>query len=351
MDINIDDFIRYTLVKRGVSKESARLCKSKFKAVNKWLDLHNTSLSSSSIEQLIYELQQKGFKNNSINGYIFFFRYLKDYCIDRGTYTGFFEGFKSLPKNQTQIILLTYDEIEKITNSYIVYPRSLNNPVYVNAYELTQKLNLNYNGFTRFLASTGARAWSEAAVLKVKHLELEENRGRALFLDTKNHDKRYVYFYGKMVTVLRELIKDKNPDDLVFTNSFGDLIRPQSYSHDLRNRAKSVGITKRVHPHLFRHTYATHLYKATKDIGLVSRALGHRDVKTTMKYINLADDDLESGVRLHPAFRNDFTAQDIIKQIENRVEDFRLHEHQKFNPNKVSKAVATFMLNLHSAVR
>ena len=41
--------------------------------------------------------------------------------------------------------------------------------------------------------------------------------------------------------------------------------------------------------HSLRHTFATLLYRATRDLVLVSRALGHRDVKNTQRYAHLDD--------------------------------------------------------------
>jgi len=42
---------------------------------------------------------------------------------------------------------------------------------------------------------------------------------------------------------------------------------------------------KDVHPHMLRHTFATELYRQTKDIRLVQKALGHADLSTTASFI------------------------------------------------------------------
>lgn len=52
----------------------------------------------------------------------------------------------------------------------------------------------------------------------------------------------------------------------------------------------------RIYPHLFRHTAATWLYKATRDILLVGRMLGHQDSSTTQIYIRVAEDDLRDAI-------------------------------------------------------
>jgi len=49
------------------------------------------------------------------------------------------------------------------------------------------------------------------------------------------------------------------------------------------------GIRRRLSVHSLRHTFATLLYRATRDLLLVSRALGHRDVRTTQRYAHIED--------------------------------------------------------------
>ncbi|MBU2626619.1 MAG: tyrosine-type recombinase/integrase [candidate division Zixibacteria bacterium] len=58
----------------------------------------------------------------------------------------------------------------------------------------------------------------------------------------------------------------------------------------------AAGIDKKLSPHALRHTFATHLYSRTGDILVVQRALGHRDVSTTLVYTHLVDGALEEAL-------------------------------------------------------
>ena len=62
-----------------------------------------------------------------------------------------------------------------------------------------------------------------------------------------------------------------------------------------RAAARAGLCSRRVHPHLLRHTFATHFIKNGGDPFSLQRLLGHSDIKTTMVYVNLAGVDLEEA--------------------------------------------------------
>jgi site-specific recombinase XerD len=61
--------------------------------------------------------------------------------------------------------------------------------------------------------------------------------------------------------------------------------------------AKKAKIDRPVWPHMLRHTFATDLYRKTKNIRLVQKALGHADLSTTMIYTHVVDQELESALK------------------------------------------------------
>ena len=57
----------------------------------------------------------------------------------------------------------------------------------------------------------------------------------------------------------------------------------------MKEIAHEAGITKRVYPHLFRHSFATHLIEQGTDLKIIKELLGHENIKTTEMYVHIAD--------------------------------------------------------------
>lgn len=336
--INTQDLNQYLVVKKQLDKNSIKLVLSRFGIIVKYLN--GQEITRQSMEGFIYSLKERNLKNNSINAYIFTLKYLYAYLKDRKIdIEDFTEGLDVLPKNPPVIIILSVQEIERLLNTDLTYGvfRGVD----------ASPLNQIYKTFTRFLASTGCR-FEEAASLKVKYLDLEN--GRAIFIDTKNKTNRDVYINGPLVVELGKLIQEKGEEELVFTSFIGSPIIPQNYNGDLKRRAVAAGITKRVHPHLLRHSYATHLYIATKDIGLVQVVLGHKDIKSTMIYIHLAGEIIKEGMMRHPVVRKYTDPSLIVSALLRNIEGFELHKDQRFDRMKILEAINTLTANLYQSL-
>ena len=72
--------------------------------------------------------------------------------------------------------------------------------------------------------------------------------------------------------------------DALFLNARGTPISRMAVWTIVRESTRRAGIGKDVHPHTFRHSFATHLLEDGRDIRTVQELLGHNDVSTTMIY-------------------------------------------------------------------
>jgi site-specific recombinase XerD len=80
----------------------------------------------------------------------------------------------------------------------------------------------------------------------------------------------------------------------LFVNRLGSAMRPQSIRSKLRQCAITAGISRRVTPHMLRHTAATLLIETGVDIRFVQRLLGHSTIATTEIYTHVSDEALRT---------------------------------------------------------
>ena len=71
------------------------------------------------------------------------------------------------------------------------------------------------------------------------------------------------------------------------------MITPRCAQKMVIERARAAGITKRVTPHVFRHSLATDLLRRGVDIAFVSKFLGHRSLNNTMIYAHIVSPQLK----------------------------------------------------------
>ena len=77
------------------------------------------------------------------------------------------------------------------------------------------------------------------------------------------------------------------PDAAVFPGRGGATITPRAVQLRLRQLAQRQGLFKRVHPHLLRHSFASHVLESSGDLRGVQELLGHADIATTQIYTHL----------------------------------------------------------------
>ncbi len=76
-------------------------------------------------------------------------------------------------------------------------------------------------------------------------------------------------------------------NDVLFLNRTGDALTRMGIWKIVQSSAVEAGVTKDVHPHTFRHSFATHLLEGGADLRAVQEMLGHADIATTQIYTHI----------------------------------------------------------------
>jgi integrase/recombinase XerD len=180
------------------------------------------------------------------------------------------------------------------------------------AYREGQPITARDQAMLELLYSSGARV-SELIGINLNDLssiETDDGVVTTLKLRGKGSKERMVplgSFASKaienyMVRVRPELAaKSAKTTSALFLNSRGSRISRQSAWQMVLDAAEAAGVTEHVSPHVFRHSYATHLLDGGADIRVVQELLGHASVTTTQIYTLITIDKVrESYSMAHP---------------------------------------------------
>lgn len=145
-------------------------------------------------------------------------------------------------------------------------------------------LGLRDRALLELFYSSGLRL-SELCALCWRDLDLDDGLVTVL---GKGSKQRTVPVGSHARHALREWRKDGSAGgkDPVFPGRNGP-ITPRAVQLRMRKLAQRQGLFKRVHPHLLRHSFASHLLESSGDLRGVQELLGHADIATTQIYTHL----------------------------------------------------------------
>ena len=112
---------------------------------------------------------------------------------------------------------------------------------------------------------------------------------------TKRKKERFVIIPNVFLKVLKEYMSSLTDDDVLFK------LTSQRVWQLSKQYTKKAGINKDIHPHSFRHTYATELYHNTGDLKLVQELLGHSDIASTSIYAHVSEE--KKAEEINKAFK------------------------------------------------
>ena len=163
-------------------------------------------------------------------------------------------------------------------------------------------LSQRNSALLELLYATGMRV-SECANLLLDQLDFSNE---IVLIHGKGDKDRYVPFgsYAKRALKVyfdqgRQKLMTKNHQDhqYVFVNSRGKNLTSRGIEYILNQIIKQTSLTSDIHPHMIRHTFATHMLEHGADLRTVQELLGHSSLSTTQIYTHVTMEHLQNDYK------------------------------------------------------
>lgn len=175
--------------------------------------------------------------------------------------------------------------------------------------DTTTPLGMRNKAMLELMYASGLRC-SEVVDLTLGQIDFST---QVLFIRGKGDKDRYVPFHDYAAQWLKEYInqardelmaKTHQEHDIVFVNKNGKQMTNRGVEDVVNRVAKKYDPTKKIHPHTFRHSFATHLLQEGVDIRIVQELLGHASLSTTQVYTHVTNQHLKEVYdHAHPRSR------------------------------------------------
>ncbi|MDC0909209.1 site-specific tyrosine recombinase XerD [Flavobacteriales bacterium] len=175
----------------------------------------------------------------------------------------------------------------------------------ISAIDLSQQNGERNRSILETLYSCGLRV-SELINLQLSNINFNENY---IKVTGKGNKQRLSPISGKALKYLSIYINEvrihldikKGNSDFVFLNNRGTKLSRVMIFLIIKKLAEKIGLNKKISPHTFRHSFATHLIEGGADLRAVQEMLGHSSITTTEIYTHLDNDYLRSNIiQFHP---------------------------------------------------
>ena len=291
---SILDYSHYLKIERGLSSHTLQ---NYIRDLKKLISFLNKKKISSSpiaikdevIQQFIYEIAKEISPRSQariISGLRSYFNYL------------IFENYRA--SNPTDLI-----ETPKIGVKLpdTLSEQEINN--LISAIDLSKAEGERNRAMLETMYSCGLRV-SELIDLKISDLFFDEGfikivgkGNKERFIPIHFSAQKYIILY--MNEIRTQLKIKKGFEDTLFLNRRGKSLSRQMIFMILKDLAIKIDLNKKISPHTFRHSFATHLLKNGADLRAIQQMLGHESITTTEVYVHLDTSYLKEIVeKYHP---------------------------------------------------
>ncbi len=275
----IDDFLNYLNVEAGLSQNTLDAYRGDLDKYRAFLEATGTPVTRVSpvdITEFISAQNSSGYASASISRYIAAVKLFMRFLYAEGIVSRDIAGALQSPKPWKKLPhVLSVEEVETIVEK---------GP--------SGKYASRNRAILELLYSCGARV-SEVCAVRADSIDRQSGFIRLLGKGSKERiipiGEQALGVVDAYLCELRSTLAARSGDtspQLFLSRSGKPLLREDIW-RIVKKCARSAGITKKIHPHVFRHTYATHLLENGADIRIVQELLGHANVSTTEIYTHL----------------------------------------------------------------
>lgn len=260
-------------------------------------------------------LELKRYSKSTINTYLNFLTVFKQFLIidfpnlekldDKDVITTIIEVVRtkhygiSSQKQLIGAINLFYKEIfKRHINFSMIYPTRNEQflPHILSKTEiksiLNKTTNIKHKAILACIYGLGLRI-SEAINLKLNHID--SDRMLVHIHNAKGKRDRIVMLPNNLLILLRLYFKAYRPSDYLFEGQKkGTSYSESSIRKILKNALNKSHIKKPIKVHTLRHSFATHLLENGTDIRIIQKLLGHKNIKTTLVYTQVAESTIQN---------------------------------------------------------
>lgn len=257
------------------------------------VDMNDTGplvITYENIQEFLFHISKKKFSERTqarwISSIKAFFKYLVEDEAREDNPATLLEGPKLglyLPDT------LSFDDVNRI----------------IEAINISTDLGRRNHCMIEVLYGCGLRV-SELIDLKMSNINFKESY---LKVEGKGDKVRFVPLAAYTAELIKQYIKEirskykinKKCEDILFLNSRGSSMSRVIVFIIIKELTEKAGINKKISPHTFRHSFATHLLQNGADLRYIQEMLGHSSITTTEIYTHLKNEELRDVIlNYHP---------------------------------------------------
>ena len=284
---------------------------SKFEVNSKALTFADTSTIPKVPKEYLDVLQQKRYSIHTINTYVGYFKdfvkYFKDSELDtisfdeiNGYILELIETKDISPSQQNQrinAIKFYYEKVLGREKQYLHIQRAKRErklPDVLSKEEIKRIIDHTNNSKHKCILSLiYAAGLRRGELINLLINDIDSKRLMVKVRGGKGKKDRYSILSNKLIDDLREYYAEYNPKLWLFEGPNGKQYSATSVQNILKRAAIKAGIKKRVHIHMLRHSFATHLLEQGVNLRIIQDLLGHENIQTTEIYTHVSTASLQ----------------------------------------------------------